>query len=51
MENMNQLDQNVALFQNPRLNGSECMEVEEVFSNLPEELLNPATWTRKEETK
>ena len=51
MENMNQLDQNVALFQNPRLNGSECMEVEEVFSNLPEELLNPALWIRKEETK
>ena len=41
MENINQLNQNVALFQNPRLNVNECMEIEEAFSNLPEDLFKP----------
>lgn len=51
MENINQLNQNVALFQNPRLNVNECMEIEEAFSNLPEDLLNPALWKNQEEAK
>lgn len=51
MENINQFDQNVALFQNPRLNVNECIEIEEAFSCLPEDLLNPALWKRQEETR
>ncbi len=51
MENTNQLDQNVALFQNTRLNENECIEIEEAFPNLPEELLNPALWEKQEKTR
>ncbi len=51
MENLNQLDQNVALFQNSRLNENECREIEEAFSDLPEELLNPALWKNQKEAR
>lgn len=51
MENITQLEQNVALFQNPPLNANECMEIEETFSNLPEELLNPALWKTQKEAR
>lgn len=51
MENTNQLDKNVALFQNSLLSASQCMEIEETFANIPEELLNPALWINKEEAR
>jgi len=44
MENINQLDQNVVLFNNSTLSKMQCKQVEECFENLPEKLLNPALW-------
>lgn len=49
METIDQIELNVSLFQNSLLNAKECEEIEEAFPDLPEELLNPALWPRKNE--
>jgi spore coat polysaccharide biosynthesis protein SpsF (cytidylyltransferase family)/aryl-alcohol dehydrogenase-like predicted oxidoreductase len=49
MEKRQQLDQNVMLFQNSLLNTNDCAEIEETFSDIPEGLLNPALWPKKNE--
>lgn len=49
MENIQQLDNNVELFQNPPLTADECAKIEEAFHNLPEQILNPALWPKEKE--
>lgn len=46
MEALEQLEENIRLFQNKPLTGEEARLVEESLSNVPVELLNPALWRR-----
>ena len=43
-ETMEQLEENLRLFQLPKLNAAQCQEVEQELPRPPEALLNPACW-------
>lgn len=47
MESLDQLEENINLFQNKLLSKQEIELIEESFVNYPETLLNPALWNRK----
>jgi aryl-alcohol dehydrogenase-like predicted oxidoreductase len=46
-ETKEQLDENVRLFQLPKLDEAQCGELEQDLGKAPEELLNPAKWNRR----
>jgi aryl-alcohol dehydrogenase-like predicted oxidoreductase len=46
-ETMEQLNENVRLFQVSKLDESQCQELEQELAKAPEDLLNPAKWNRR----
>lgn len=44
VETLDQLKENIALFQNPPLTGDECAVIENVLMGAPTELLDPSKW-------
>jgi spore coat polysaccharide biosynthesis protein SpsF len=46
-ETLEQLDENLHLFREPKLTLAQCQQVEEALPAAPEALLNPSRWTMK----
>lgn len=44
VETLSQLEENIELFSAQPLNHEQCIEIEELFCDIPQQLLNPALW-------